>query len=422
MKSNFKNGIHAFRKGIFASAFLLQAISAVIWGIGNITSLPGFLETKHLLSGGYNDTVFGAGYRLLIRFLSSNGEIATGGRVFLYLFQFVICFLLLYLSTAAFFRGFSGQKADGAYALLIAAFVFTNPFYYPLVFSVLPDALAAAVFFQTAAYAYLWFRKREEENSKVFLLPVFAGLVLLFLLSERAFICGAVFVLLMFLLCIVFLAFSKKKEGKGKRILFAVAGLFLVALLFAGAVFANRISISVRNSGNTVSEEVNKTSGADYYQMLRADMSVKKKFIKECFSEATSPVVLAYETYPLGNTLNPYNVNVLWQKMPYLTAFYFKTGRISYPVGMVCLFAGWFIGFLFTKKEERKRDLRNMLFFTGFLLQTVLCSALFATLEFDYRSAILPYLLWGIFAAGMNRYANRTLMLLGKDTKWEKQP
>ena len=157
MKSGVKKGISVLIKGIFAGALALQACFAVVWGILNLTSVPRFPESANAILGIWNpyDGIFGTGYRLLLQLFVSDGAIGVPGRIILYLLQLAICFLLLYLSAAAFFRALSGEKADGKQAVVTAVFLLTNPFYYPLVFSVLPDAVSTAVLLCAAAYAFL---------------------------------------------------------------------------------------------------------------------------------------------------------------------------------------------------------------------------------------------------------------------------
>ena len=423
MKSGIKKGISVLIKGIFAGALALQACFAVVWGILNLTNVPRFPESANAILGVWNpyDGIFGTGYRLLLQLFVSDGAIGVPGRIILYLLQLAICFLLLYLSAAAFFRALSGEKADGKQAVVTAAFLLTNPFYYPLVFSVLPDAVSTAVLLCAAAYAFLWVRKRKEEKNAVFLLPVATGLVMLVFLSRNAFVCGAVFVLLILFSGCVFSAFSKEKEGKTKKILTAAAALLAVLILFSAAFFGNRI---LEKRYDTVNENyVTKDLREPYFNTLRTGDASVKKFAKEYFSEIFSPGMLVLKEYPLGNTLNSYNENMLWQKTPRLTKYYFDAGRISYPVGLLCLFAGWLLGIAKETAEMRKKDLFNLLFFCGTILITAFCFSFFAGPEYDYRNAMATYLVWGIFAAGMNlRNTNRTLMFLGKDTKWEKQP
>ena len=423
MKSGVNKWISVPLKGIFAGALFLQACFAVVWGFGNLTSLPGFPETRNSIIGIWNphDGIFGIGYRLILQLFVSDGTIGVPGRVILYLLQLAICFLLLYFSVAAFFRALSGEKADGKQAAVTAAFLLTNPFYYPLVFSAVPDAVSTAVLLCTSAYAFLWVRKRKEEKNTVFLLPVATGMVLLIFLSQKAFVCGAVFVLLMLLLGCILTAFSKEKEGKTKKILVAAVGSLAVLILFSAAFFGNRF---LENRYNTENESFeSKDLREPYFDTLRTGEGSVKKFAKEYFSETFSPAMLVFKEYPLGNTLNSYNENVLWQKTPKLTKIYFDAGRISYPVGLICLFAGWLLGLAKETGETRKKDLLNIIFFCGMILITAFCFSLFAGPEFDYRNANAVYLIWGIFAAGMNlRNTNRTLMFLGKDTKWEKQP
>ena len=423
MNSGLKNGINAFQKGIFAGAFLLQAVTAILWAIGNIAAVPGFLETRDGIAkiSGFREGFLGIGYRGILHLLSADGGLTMPGRIILYVLQFLICFSLLYLAVAAFYRGLSGEKAEGIKALVAAGFIVTNPFYFPMIFSAVPDALATAVLLYTAASAFLWIRKRREEKNTVFLLPVCAGIVMLFLLSGIAFVCGCVLASVILLTGCVLNAISKEKEGKTKAVLLPV--LFaVVILLFCGAAVAGGHYTAGKKFTPEEKSKLVEEYGEPYYITLRSG-NMAKKFLKEWFSEAAAPGILLPETYPLGNSLDTYNENVLWQKMPRLTHFYFKAGRISYPIGLLCLFAGWLLALSGKEEKNGKRDLKNLLFFCGILLLATLCYSFRATPEFDYRSALFAYLFWGVFAAGMSfRNTNRTLMFLGKDTKWEKQP
>ena len=283
MNSGLKNGINAFQKGIFAGAFLLQAVTAILWAIGNIAVVPGFLETRDGIAkiSGFREGFLGIGYRGILHLLSADGGLTMSGRIILYVLQFLICFSLLYLAVAAFYRGLSGEKAEGIKALVAAGFIVTNPFYFPMIFSAVPDALATAVLLYTAASAFLWLRKRREENNTVFLLPVCAGIVMLFLLSGIAFVCGCVLASVILLTGCVLNAISKEKEGKTKAVLLPV--LFtVVILLFCGAAVAGGHYTAEKKITPEEKSKLVEEYGEPYYITLRSGFP-KRRLPEFCF-------------------------------------------------------------------------------------------------------------------------------------------
>lgn len=437
-----------------------------------------------MAEGGFSDGFHLIGYVLLIN-LSKwlGGVFKLPFTVFLYLLQLIIVQQLTDKGMGAFLRGLAGKKVPMHRVAILTTLVVTNPFLWQMTFAVLPDAISFALSFYILGYMFLWM-KREEERNTPFAVVSFLAFLILGIWERKAFWVTGTSVVILCLIGWIRTARAYRKnrfKAQAARFIVPVAG---VAICLLCAVFVNKairkdtyqgeymeyslqadamkrfvypnLMDSYPNYTDEFKEQMPdyiistfQKGGMEYYynsmgpmmeirwgakktKKLCGMLNIKaatshksylaKETAKEWFAGTFSPFILAKKRYPLGDSINPLYLNLMWKKMPNLTDLYVTIGRIGYPVCIVFMLLCGILSIADEGKERFKSLLKTGLLFGGLILQTALSPLLLSVPEFNFRNVLLPCMLWAVVGmAMMISKKDEELFFIGKETKWEKQ-
>ncbi len=450
-----------------------------IWAVGNFTAVPAFSESGiflDLASSLATDGFHLIGYVLLTALFSKAVPA-------LYLVQFLLVLSLVYKGSAAFLRASLGTKIPQKNVWMLTLLIMTNPFLWQLLFAILPDALAFGLGFYATAYMFLFFRKRKEEKQEIFFAASLFALTILGFIQWKGFwitvtTCGG-------LLIGTWFSTLWKVTKQAKRFWHSTLRIVILGICVSGVLFINAelkkmtyqegympyslsadamkrfvypnldrdYPVYTEEFKTGISEEFileAERSGEEeaYYKVLGSGMEqcfgaektaslcrmmdrtsllsdtkqLIKGALKEGFAGVFAPFVLSREKYPFGDSVTPYNLNVLWEKQTVMSDLYVSAGRIGYPLCIGILLLGGIICNVEEGKRRLAANLKNSLFYILVIIQTVFGAICLSIPEFDYRNVLLPMALCAVWGTSLiQNHEDEILCLIGKAAKWEKQ-
>ena len=437
-------------RAVFAACFCMQAVLALLWGICNITILQNYADSTpyiELAEKGASDGFHLYGYVLFVMFAKwVEGFTHLPYQSVLYVVQIVLCGIILYSAAAAFLRAMLGEKVRSTSVLLVCLFLLSNVYMIRLLFNVLPDGLAVSVLLLVLSHLLLWVRRIHDEKSYIYLVPAVFGCLFLGFLQWNFFWTGIASVTLFLAAGMIRILATKEKDyktQKGK----AIGSIGIMILLLAAVivlVFAENRGIAKRtcpqygakysfsadlskrfrypNPFDTVANYPVRVDDEVGEPTEVAQSALIKEAVKEYFSLVTSPVILSMKDYPFGSTPNPLYLNLMWQRTPGLTSFYYRVSALGFAICVVLSFIGILSDLLVSGKEKKKSLAVSFLEVLIIIAFTSVPIFLLSVPVFDYRNAMCAYGLWGLLTGWkMIKNHDRKLFFVGKEVKWEKQ-
>ena len=445
--------INLIGRALLAATLVLQTVTALIWGVLNLTLIQNYEESAEYIAYSANGSSDGFrlfGYVLFVMIAKKVESIThLPYQSVLYVLQIILCELILYAACAAFLRAMTGEKVRARHVLVLSVFLLCNVYVWRLMFAILPDGISVCILLLVLSHLLLWIRRLGDEKSYMYLLPAMSGCLFLGFLSWSYFWTAVGISAVMFLIGLIKAVIGnkelKKKESGRKenvrKVPLSVAVLFAILATITGLVlFENRslqkktmpeykVEYSLKDDIAKRFRYPNPYDTLANYPVQEDDeepsevpvSSMVKKGMKEYFSLVTSPVMLSFKEYPFGPTPNPLYLNLMWQKTPGITYFYACASSFGFALSVItALFAGFF-GLFASPAEVRRRNLVTYLETAALIAGSSLVIFLLSVPVFDYRNAMCAYGLWAFLTGLILMKHDEGLIFVGKETKWEKQ-
>ncbi len=435
--------INLIGRAVFAAAFTVQSVFAVIWGMFNLTLLQYYEESAQyilLAQKGGSDGFHLFGYVFFVMFAKKvESIIHLPYQSVLYVLQIILCELILYAATAAFLRALTGEKIRARHVLILSVFLLGNVYMWRLMFAVLPDGISVCILLLVISHLLLWIRRLGDEKSYVYLFPALSGCLFLGFLSWKYFWTASALCLILLLSGFI-KAFVKKKEI-GKKVPLSVAVLLAILAAIIGLVMIENRSVQKRTVPEykavySLKEDVTKRfrypnpyDTVINYPVRDEESELaeysKEAVIKECmkeyFSLVTSPVILSLREYPFGPTANPLYLNLMWQKTPKLTVIFAYASSLGFAMTVIyAIFAG-IAGLIASPSEVRNRNMLTYIITAALIAGSSFGIFMLSVPVYDYRNAMCAYGLWAFLAGQILMKHDEGLVFVGKEAKWQKQ-
>ena len=374
MKEGINRFITGMVKGIFFAVLSVQTMFALIWGYYNITDFKRFTETEQVYE------ILAASRSLL---------------PMLYIVKIILCGAMLFFAFNAFLKACGGKKVPFKYPALLTGLVITSPFVWPLLFTALRDIPALALSLLVLGYAFLFLRNVEREKAWRFLTNALCGAVILCVYSKPLFCVVLVLLVLIFLLAVR--KATKIGGDMGISVLFALFGIMLLVILFFAYLFISIRKGVLDNNGNLPGITYlffGKRANGLVFTTTGEWLLFLKDTGKEWFGAMLSPWILSAKVYPLGDSVNPFTFNILWQECPTVTEYYISSCRVGGAVLASAFVLKGIWNFITGSGRKKRRELNIWVFL---LIAAAVASGivlLFTHPEFDFRNALWAYVIW----------------------------